>query len=345
MSATADASNGGLPADLRKKIDDLSLFPLWESRVAHGAGNGMPDDGNLWRWSDLRSVITEVAEIASPKVVERRVLELTDPREHYVDGEGIIGTITATVQMLKPGERARPHRHSMNAVRFVIESTGGAKTVVDGKDLAMEVGDLVLTPAWCWHAHVHDGADPVIWLDVLDLPIHRFLGTEAFQPGPVADAHEQTPESAFATPNIVPVLGRTARDYSPVFRYPWADVVRALEAFPDPDAKVRRVRYNNPATGGASLAFLDFGVTQIESGADIAVDVTVADTVYHVVEGEGTATVGDTGRTLSTKDIFTVPGGRPLRLRSTGAQPLRLFTSTNRPLFDKLGLVSRTDPD
>jgi gentisate 1,2-dioxygenase len=58
----------------------------------------------------------------------------------------------------------------MNALRFVIEGKG-ASTIVDGKDCPMEEGDLVITPGWTWHEHVHRGDAPIIWLDALDAPM------------------------------------------------------------------------------------------------------------------------------------------------------------------------------
>lgn len=327
---------------LRAKLKSSSLFPLWESRFSHSTDNGAPDDGRLWQWTSLKEILTEVAEIASPAAIERRVLEMMDPREHYPDGEGAIGTMTACVQMLKPGEKARPHRHSMNAIRFVIESAGGAKTIVDGKDLPMEPGDLVLTPGWCWHAHVHEGSAPVIWLDVLDLPLHRFLGTEAFQPGPVTGARERTDDEAFAVANVIPVTAGEGEEYSPVFRYPWKNAAEAVGKAPLRADGTRQVRYSNPTNGGPALPFLDFGLIQLDAGARSAAAPVVYDRVCHVVEGAGLAQVGDTAHGLNPKDVFTVPGGRPLELEAAEGAPLRIFVSSNQPVFEKLGLKSRT---
>src|SRR5687767_10942314 len=42
----------------------------------------------------------------------------------------------------------------------------------------MEPGDFVITPAWTWHDHGNEmgaGAEPVIWLDGLDVPLVRFM--------------------------------------------------------------------------------------------------------------------------------------------------------------------------
>src|SRR5229473_1470857 len=51
----------------------------------------------------------------------------------------------------------------------------GAKTIVNGESLTMEPGDFLLTPSWTWHGHIHQGAGPMLWLDVLDVPFVRGL--------------------------------------------------------------------------------------------------------------------------------------------------------------------------
>lgn len=34
---------------------------------------------------------------------------------------------------------------------------------------------MVLTPAWTWHEHKHEGTEPVFWLDGLDVGLVRTL--------------------------------------------------------------------------------------------------------------------------------------------------------------------------
>lgn len=40
----------------------------------------------------------------------------------------------------------------------------------------MHEGDFILTPQWRWHDHGNPGAEPVVWLDGLDLPLVNLLG-------------------------------------------------------------------------------------------------------------------------------------------------------------------------
>ena len=68
-----------------------------------------------------------------------------------------------------PNEVAPAHRHMAFAMRFIIEGQGGF-TAVQGQRIAMQRGDVILTPSWNWHDHGKDGSGPMIWLDGLDLP-------------------------------------------------------------------------------------------------------------------------------------------------------------------------------
>jgi len=74
-----------------------------------------------WRWSEISALIDEAAAMTSTDVVERRVLSLVDPA-YPENGTASTRNLNAGFQVLLPGERARPHRHSMNAIRFVVEA-------------------------------------------------------------------------------------------------------------------------------------------------------------------------------------------------------------------------------
>jgi gentisate 1,2-dioxygenase len=88
----------------------------------------------------------------------------------------------------------------MNALRFVIEGEG-ASTIVDGKDCLMEEGDLVITPGWTWHEHVHRGRvrSSGSTLDA-PLPLSRH---RPVRPGPARRARIRR-GCGFRLPNIVP---------------------------------------------------------------------------------------------------------------------------------------------
>ncbi|PPE68343.1 cupin domain-containing protein [Caldimonas thermodepolymerans] len=313
------------------------LAPLWESPNAHKPPPA-PLPPHQWRWSELRPLIERAFQETSPAAVERRVLQLMSPQSQSLADEFTCGNVLAAIQCLLPGETARPHRHSMNALRFLLEGEG-AVTLVDGKECPMHFGDLVLTPAWCWHEHRHDGQEPVMWLDVLDVPLHLYLGTVQFQPGPIAQKPQTMPDAAFCAPAIVPeeVLGR--QDHSPLFRYPYADAVRALAQAPRSPDGARRVRYANPLTGGNAMAFLDTRLVQVDAGSPTLPSRTNANVVCCVTEGHGESRIGEHVVAWGPRDIFTIPQHQWVTHRSLDGDA-RLFMVSDGDVLRRLGLLT-----
>jgi gentisate 1,2-dioxygenase len=97
-------------------------------------------------------------DVTTTQEAERRALLMINPgikRAPYTT-DSVLGAArllrlynlltlaTAAWQLLLPGERALCHRHSVFALRFLIEGSGGF-TAVGGKRMKMEKGDLILT--------------------------------------------------------------------------------------------------------------------------------------------------------------------------------------------------------
>lgn len=312
------------------------LAPLWDSPNAHKPPPP-PAAAHIWRWSETRPLVDLAFQETSPAAVQRRVLQMLSPHAASLADEFTCGSVLAALQCLLPGETARPHRHTMNALRFLLEGSG-AVTLVDGKECPMAFGDLVLTPGMCWHEHRHDGAEPVVWLDVLDVPLHQHLGTIVFQPGPIGEAPVTMPDAAFVSPNIVPHVIHGRRDHSPVFRYPYADAVRALEhAPPSPDG-ARRVRYANPMTGAGAMPMLDTEMLQLDAGVRTLASRTNANLVCTVVEGSGETRIGDQLFAWGPRDTFTIPQHNLVTHHSQDGA--RLFVVSDADVLRRLGLLT-----
>jgi gentisate 1,2-dioxygenase len=322
--------------DVRKAWSEANLAPLWENKKAH-RGPPQPQPAYLWSWEKIRPLIGAAIAVASPEAVERRVLQLVPPFAREQDEQQTSKTLAANIQILLPGEKARAHRHSMNALRFVLEGSG-AITIVDGKSCPMEEGDLILTPAWSWHEHVHHGAAPIVWLDSLDVPLHQYLGTGAFQAGPVAQVPETVPDAAFAVANVVPDTRYPTTAASPVLRYPYAAAAAAVAVAPPARDGSRRVRYINPLTGGTAMELMDCYLVQLDPGTTTIPFRTSANSVCCVVEGAGESRVGNDTIRWKARDIFTLPQGNRIAHASVGTTA-RLFQVSDRDIYARLGLL------
>ena len=344
MAAPTPATGNADPVDpTRPDIGKLwaagHVAPLWENRAAHKLDDAGAEPAHIWRWAEMSPLIEAAIGVRSLAAVERRVLSLISPHASAVGGAaGTTTNLNAGLQILMPGETARPHRHSMNALRLVL-SGAGATTIVDGKSCAMAEGDLVTTPGWSWHEHTHAGTGPIVWLDVLDASLHRYLGTDAFQPGPANDLAQLTPDAAFASPGMVPEIAEKPAGYSPLLRYPWAAAAAAVSAAPVGRDGVRRVRYANPVDGGPVMSLLDCWLIEIAAGAETVGFRTSANAVCAVMQGSGDSEIGKGGFGWGRRDVFSLPHGNWIKHRA-GAQGARLFIVSDREVLRRLDLLT-----
>jgi len=337
MAATSRTA----PSDagrLKQRWSSLLLAPLWDSPTAHKPPD-QPRRGHCWHWEDVLRSAQEAASLTSPEVVERRVLRLVNPDPVSPQDESTVGNLSAAIQILLPGEVARPHRHSMHALRFVLQGDG-ATTFVNGQALPMRPGDMLLTPGNCWHEHRHDGSEPVIWLDVLDVPLHTALGTGTFQPGPVIDCPPTLPTEAWSAAGGLPIDAGGSQSYSPLFHYPAEAVNAALARVPAGPGGMRAVRYVNPSTGGAPMPTIDCTMVSLEAGQMVPETRSTANAVCLIVDGEGETWVGDQHFEWSRYDILTFPQKNWIRHRARSAA--RLFLVSDRGALRRLDLLEET---
>jgi len=341
--STALGTVADLPADYYDGLVGHNLLPLWPSLRAV-LPYGKPTRNTrptLWKYSDVRPALLRAGDLAPIEKAERRVLVLCNPGLGLENMQAT-PSIYVGLQLILPGETAPNHKHTPMAVRFVIEGEGGY-TVVQGEKLPMAKGDLILTPPGMWHQHGHEGTEPVVWLDALDLPI--VYGLEASYciegaPQSVSDPHNAS-TVRFRQGGVVPYasLAPKRADY-PLLRYPWKEVRQTLSglAAVTPREELVHVAYVNPETGQECMATLGFSAMMLRPGEEVRMKRRSASAVFHVVEGSGTATVDGIAMPFAESDTFASPTHAEIRLsNASGKAPAFLFMVDDAPLQRKLG--------
>ncbi|PTB17080.1 gentisate 1,2-dioxygenase [Trinickia symbiotica] len=248
-----------------------------------------------WRWSDLEPLLQRLGrEVALAADGPRRTLRLHNPGLE----RGTTNTFWASIQVINPGEVATAHRHTANALRFIMRGNG-AWTNVDGERYPMNEGDLVLTPAWAFHDHMHEGEEPMIWLDVLDLSIMHMMRATFFEPYPQPEQPTDIVPDAglrrFGSGLMAPPGIRSAPT-NPLLPYSAAMAQRALHEAaglpPDPFDDVI-LEYRNPIDGGPTLRTMAQALQLIRPGFEGRARRNTGSKVYYVMRGNGSTTVGD----------------------------------------------------
>jgi gentisate 1,2-dioxygenase len=347
-------------ATLKEDAKALHLVEFWEQRadveLLQPRNKARPF---RWRWSDIEPRLRVAAKTVPIEECERRALVFANPG---LDGKPYItNTLFAAYSLYNPGERAPVHRHTPSASRFVLDGDGGF-TVVEGEKLKMSRGDLILTPSGTWHDHGNDGEQPVIWVDVLNVPLVENLNATQFEfnysepdeksntGAPVAkklqtvrepDDHSQR---LYGTGGIKPLFvahRRGPTEHSPMFVYRWDQTRAALERLQDyPGSPYDAIifEYIDPTTGESVMPSMSFRCQMLRSGEQTRSHRKTASTVYCVLEGDGVTEVEGTRLEWTRNDVFTVPGWLWHAHRNSGDTAAFLYSVTDEPTMRKLGL-------
>lgn len=305
----------------------------------------------LWKWSDVRPRVLRSGELVTAAEAERRVLYFMNPglpREL----SAVTNTLYAGVQLILPGEKAVTHRHTPNAIRFIIEGELGYTTVAGEKGV-MRKGDFLTTPIWSWHDHGNEGTQPVMWLDGLDLPfvanVDAIFFTERLEDGKrsIQPVEKPADDSAWRYgANMRPAWKELPTTlYSPVVNYRWETSRAALHALRDDQASPFDgviLEYINPQTGRSVLPTMGAYLQLLRTGEHTLAHRHVTSTVYHVAEGGGYSIIAGQRFDWQEGDTFVVPAWSWHEHASTGGEAV-LFSFNDRPLLENFGL-NREEP-
>src|ERR1700692_3061190 len=136
---------------LYSEMDSNHVRPLWTAERSilpvQPHSKAIPW---LWKWSRLFDFARTAGKLVTlERGGDRRAMGLSNP--------GLGGlpyatpTLWAAIQWLNGREIEPAHRHSAQAVRFMIK--GKAYSTVQGDKIQLERGDFAINPPMAWHDH------------------------------------------------------------------------------------------------------------------------------------------------------------------------------------------------
>lgn len=300
-----------------KEIEDLNnlLRARWVSglwNLDHAERQSDPQTRvkpHLWKWQEVYDSLLQAREKISVArgSVERRVIRLVNPG--MAETEMTSHTMLLSFQLIQPGELAPAHRHTMAAFRFILQSKG-AYTNVDGQKMVMEEGDLILTPQWTWHEHAHEGDEPMVWIDGLDVPFIQSLQVISFQPYgqgrlPVNEGIDPGTYYGMTRPVKEPDTPRM-----PFLHYRWRDTYPSLQRLARGNGNAYdgvALEYVNPATSGPTLPTLGCWIQMLRPGERTKTHRHTSTSICHAFRGSGTTTIDGEPFHWEKGDTFIIP--------------------------------------
>jgi gentisate 1,2-dioxygenase len=235
-----------------------------------------------WQYSNSRAALHAAGRLVGTEWAERRNLILANP----VEGNEYptVTTLVAAYQMVKGGETARSHRHTPNAMRVVIEASPETYTLVDGVNVPMERGDVLLTPSWAYHGHDNRSPDDAYWIDILDAPLVQLLGPMFFEHHP--EQFERSEEIAADSP----------------LRFAYGTYKPRLLAEKESSAGVKML-----TLGPAQLDTFSRVAVHLDADTTWLCERSTANQIFVVVEGSGQSTIGDDEFAWGAGDVLAAP--------------------------------------
>jgi 1-hydroxy-2-naphthoate dioxygenase len=332
-------------------LKQLNMSGQWvyEGLLTACIGGPKPKgDPFIWPWKVVHEKLLEACDVLEESFTARRSLLFNNPG--VITG-GTTHTLLMGIQMIKPGEVAWAHRHTLAAIRFVIKGDGKMFTVVDGEKCPMEPNDLILTPQWTWHDHQNPTTENSVWVDVLDVPFLLGLNQPFYEPYPgnkVQGVRDKLSEHLQRRAGWLRPTWENTKQQNLPLRYAWKDIEPQLRALADSAGTPYdgvALEYVNPMTGGSTLATLSCWIQLLRPGEHTKKHRHTSSAVYFVVAGEGTTIVDGKVMQWAEHDSFAVPNWAwHEHVNRSHSKEALLFTVNDTPIVRAFNLY-REEPE
>jgi gentisate 1,2-dioxygenase len=320
-----------------EELESDGLKGLWLVEGRIDAPSGIRP--HVWRGDVLRGHLERAGELMrlsnSPV---RRALLLWNPgaRDHW----DVTNTLTASVQMMRPGESVTAHRHIHSTMMYITEGKS-AYTIVNGQRISISAGDLVLAPNWQWHEHGNDSDSDIVWMTGLDRSLVKLFDAIYFEGYPgkhqpvvsVDDGVAPPPASSAADPRFSSQLVWRSDAILAALKHreklgdvsPYDDVVEV---------------FRNPATGGPVTPTFGCMIQMLRPGVRTKAHRHTSSAVYHVVRGRGYSIIDGRRFDWGEGDYLALPHRAwHEHANASPTEPAILFSMTDEPALDGLGLL------
>ncbi len=124
-----------------------------------------------YEWDKTYEALRLYAEATDGSPFDGVLMEYVNP----VTSGPVMQTMGASMQLLRPGERTKAHRHTGSYLYQVAKGSGSS--IINGHRFKWRERDIFCVPSWAWHEHANGSdTDDACLFCLNDLPVMRALG-------------------------------------------------------------------------------------------------------------------------------------------------------------------------
>lgn len=124
-----------------------------------------------YSWESTYNALVNAGKVSDGTPFDGVIMQYSNP----LTGGHVMQTMGAAMQMLKPGQITKAHKHTGS---FIYQcAKGKGYTIIDGKRYDWKERDTFCVPAWAWHEHVNlSDSEEAFLFNFNDLPTISKLG-------------------------------------------------------------------------------------------------------------------------------------------------------------------------
>ncbi|WP_018699223.1 cupin domain-containing protein [Amorphus coralli] len=165
---------------VHEDLHQAVAYPVNDSTY-RWAAPGMLPAGETWKngysplfkyeWEPAYEALTKHAKASDGSPYDGILMNYVNPST----GGHVMQTIGASMQLLRPGERTKAHRHTGSFLYHCAKGEG--YSIINGKRFEWKEHDIFCVPSWAWHEHgnMSDSDDACLFC-FNDLPVMEKLG-------------------------------------------------------------------------------------------------------------------------------------------------------------------------
>jgi len=163
------------------ELQQAVTYPVEDSTAAWAAGTGLVPANDTWshgysplfkyEWAPTYEALARYAKVTDGSPFDGVMMNYINPKT----GGPVMQTMGASMQLLRPGEHTKAHRHTGSVLYQVAKGKG--YSIINGQRFDWEEHDIFCVPTWMFHEHVNaNPSEDACLFSFNDMPVMNSLG-------------------------------------------------------------------------------------------------------------------------------------------------------------------------